>query len=423
MGYKIIFIVSTFLLISCATKLSIQYEVVKRVNSEKVYRDFLQQNPDSRYSKEAMDKLQLLIINTAIREKDAFALVNFLQDFPSSPYINTAIRARENLIVEKVFEEVKAENTLKGYINFIEKYPENSLIKEAEKLYLQKYQELSASEDLNAKIDNSTEDNDSERPLERGLIRINNNGEIISADQFLAGIISGNQRVGLEEEIVESQNIINRDEALTTGEKIKTDSNIGLKPQKKPEVIEDKIVITETAIIPIKETETTIIDANELDTSPVLEKNPLFLKPKNFSGLIDDSSYPIRGSREKLIYEEIFHPDSSPRIIQPNFSFFVKKIQRTNAYIRLTARFHNLKKIEQNFKFSRITLVNNQGRRVKPIEVRGTNWDFFDGLLKSSNIAGQVTELDFLFPSLDLFSVDQYTLYITLNKKNYLLQI
>ena len=92
-------------------------------------------------------------------------------------------------------------------------------------------------------------------------------------------------------------------------------------------------------------------------------------------------------------------------------------------YREIKASFHNLNKLEKEFFFSRINLVNSQGKRVKPISVRGGGWQVAGSGVKNKAFGNERTEFVILFPSLNLFRNDSYKLYVTVNNKNYLIQI
>ena len=132
----------------------------------------------------------------------------------------------------------------------------------------------------------------------------------------------------------------------------------------------------------------------------------------------------MQDTPEKVLYGKVFHPNTSPRVIQSEFTFFIQALQRTNHYIHIKTRFHNLSKNTKKFQFTRVTLVNNRGTRVKPIKVIGTNWKFNEnGVTQEKSLPNETTDLNFLFPTLNLFSNDSYKFYITLNNKNYLITI
>ena len=82
-----------------------------------------------------------------------------------------------------------------------------------------------------------------------------------------------------------------------------------------------------------------------------------------------------------------------------------------------------ISKLEKEFFFSRINLVNSQGKRVKPVSIKGGGWKVSGNGVRSKAFGNERTEFIILFPSLNLFRNDSYKLYVTLDEKNYLIQI
>lgn len=398
MIFRILFFVGLVIFLNnCASKSAIQFEVAKQVGSVKGYQSFLNDNPSSIYSGDALDGLELTVINKALQEKDETALDDFVQKYPNSPYIANVLRIREDIIIGKVFDQVKAENTLESYSNFIRKYEGHNLVRDAGKLYYKKYLEEEGpaifTEDKSV-VPGSTSSAVEDKQQEPNKRETASNSVSLALGSGLSYPLPS-ERIDDDTATIELNQA--QVELKTQGDEVKPEQDSTIVPPTKKQ---------------------------EIPGQQVIESNPFFQNSaKDFSYLIDKSSISTKGSPETVLYGKVFRPTTSPRIVQPKFSFFVQTLQRTDSYVRIKTRFHNLNNKKGNFQFSHITLVSSSGRRVRPINIKGVNWSFSDGSLKSENLPNQVSELDFLFPSLNLFSSNQYKLYITLNNKNYLIQI
>ena len=451
---------------ACTYQADIQFEAVKQVDTAKAYKRFLIEYPNSIYTADILDLLEVSELNNVIASKNDAEFNRFIQEYPNSPYLPELLKAKANLTIEQIFDEVKAENSLKGYINFIDKYPNNNLSKEAEKLIYQKrLADNLAQEPVKSISQKRLADNLAQEPvnidsqsLTETQTNLKFNAKTSKSDQSSA------DNTKIHKAQSQSQDLLRADEQSqvptirisnatarapigTLGEQDRqmrggTELRAGNKA-----TIKESELILETipkSIAPIMIPKKLTIVAKPQDVNPtqviktnpqavnpnqVIETNPLFQSkqvkpPQDFSYLIDTSSIALQDSPEIVLYGKVFQAATSPRIIQAEFTLFIQTLQRTNNYIRVKTRFHNLAKTKKKFRFTKVTLVNNIGRRVKPINVLGVNWKLSEsGVVESEHSPNEISELDFLFPALNLFNANNYKFYITLNNKNYLIQI
>ena len=128
-----------FFLFSCTSAERLQFETVKRINLPNYYKKFLNDFPNSFYEEEVLHLLEYAELNEALTIGTEESYNKFIQENPSSPHLPIIIKAKEDFLIEKIFKEIKAEDTLQGYSNFVSKYPKHNLSKVAEKLIYQKH--------------------------------------------------------------------------------------------------------------------------------------------------------------------------------------------------------------------------------------------------------------------------------------------
>ena len=421
---------------ACTYQADIQFEAVKQVDTAKAYKRFLNENPNSIYTADVLDLLEISELNNVIASKNDAEFNRFIQEYPNSPYLPELLKAKENLTIEQIFDEVKAENSLKGYIDFIDKYPNNNLNKEAEKLLYQKrladnlaqepvnIDSLSPTEtQTNLAFDAKTNEIDEDSTDNTKINKVQSHSKDLLRTDKQSQVPT-----------IRISNATARAPIGTLGEQDRqiigsTELRVGNKA-----TIKESELILETipkgiAPILIPKKSTIVTKPQAVNPNQVIETNPLFQNkqvqsPQDFSYLIDTSSISLQDSPEVVLYGKVFQAATSPRIIQAEFTLFIQTLQRTNNYIRVKIRFHNLVKTKKKFRFTKVTLVNNIGRRVKPINVLGVNWKLSEsGVVESEHSPNEISELDFLFPALNLFNANNYKFYITLNNKNYLIQI
>ena len=427
---------------SCTRSTRIQYESVSSADTTEGYQKFLRKNPESSFTEDAKDKLYRAAYIQTIEKNTAEAYDEYIRKYPDSPYLDDLIKQKENTLIYAVFEEVKEQNTLQGYINFVTKYPEHDLAKEATKSILNIQLNLTEKPSSNSidgvDIRKLTLEQISQltpEQIERLIKNLQQQPPKSASRTFPVaqppsvqlGELTANAPIFFPPEtgFIEAPTAANpkktipskRADLQTTQPQFQAKATIPeLQPQNRVEAqITEPKPQAEAKIGKTKpQTKAQITDI-EGQTSP-----------EKYSDLVDDTivSFRTPNTTDKILYGKAFGSSRAPRVIHKEFSFFIKTLQRTSQYVEIKASFHNLNKIEKEFVFSRINLVNSQGKRVKPVRVAGGGWKVLsNGAVQTKAFGNERSEFIILFPSLNLFRNDSYKLYVTVNNKNYLIQI
>ena len=408
--FKIWTLLALLNLYSCVSTEKLALEVAKQLNQEKTYEDLINKTSSRQYGEELLELKEAAAYEKAIETNTEKALDDFLNQYPLSPYSEDVVRAKERLSVTIAFENAKKTDTSESYTAFISRFPNSNLSRDAEKLLYKK------KLDKNPKL-----------------------GEVLGSGESVGGIIDETEK---EAEEIRTNDILIND-SFTKKENNLTENPIDNQQElltdipQQPESKIPKFRFKEayTAQAPLKKPQTQFIPSqqplslqkpkNLIKNSPEPEKKPKE-DPKDdyYNYLIQTTPYQLKDTPNKVLYGKAFRSNNSPRLIQESFSLSIESLQRTPKHIVIKANFQNLKKNNQHFSFSRINLVNNIGKRVKPVNVAGTNWQQTStGAVQSNALPNENSIFIMTFPSLNLFTKDNYKLYVTINRKNYLIQI
>ena len=399
--FKIWTLLALLNLYSCVSTEKLALEVAKQLNQEETYEDLINKTSSRQYGEELLELKEAAAYEKAIKTNTEKALDVFLNQYPLSPYSEDVIRAKERQSVTIAFENAKKTDTSESYTAFINRFPNNNLSRDAEKLLYKK------KLDKNPKL-----------------------GEVLGSGESVGAIIDEEEKKA--EEIRTNDILINdsftKKENNLTKKPIDNQQELSTDIPQQPESKIPKFRFKEayTAQAPLKKPQTQFIPSQQplslLKSEPQKpETNP---KEDYYNYLIQTTPYQLKDTPNKVLYGKAFRSNNSPRLIQESFSLSIESLQRTPKHIVIKANFQNLKKNNQHFSFSRINLVNNIGKRVKPVNVAGTNWQQTStGAVQSNALPNENSIFIMTFPSLNLFTKDNYKLYVTINRKNYLIQI
>ena len=441
---------------ACARSDRIQYESAQSIDSVEGYQQFLRKNPDSRFADDVQKQLYKAAYVKTVETNTAEAFDEYIRKYPESPYLENLIKKKEAVLIAEVFKEVQEADTLRAYVDFVTKYPESDLAKESTKNILSKQLELgvkpsenvgSATESSLGDITKLTPEEISKLPPEQisAFIKSLQQQPPKTASRRLPVAQTPSAQIG---ELTAQAPLLLPPQAGFIEEPAASSPNRQKSPSIKADLQENPQFEVKAGILekepqnqvraeildkkPQIKAEAKISDTNGKISSivpdadvktPDAENQTL---PEQYSDLVDNTAISFRSpsTPDKILYGRAFIPAQAPRVIHKEFSFFIKALRRTSQYVEIKASFHNLKQVEKEFIFSRINLVNSHGKRVKPIRVEGGGWKALNnGVVQSKAFGNERSEFVILFPSLNLFRNDNYKLYVTLNNKNYLIQI
>ena len=380
---------------SCRSISRIRYEAAQSAGTVESYQQFIRDNPKSRFLEDAEDKLYKTAYVKAVEENTAKAYDDYIRKYPESSYLEDLIEKKEDTLIAEVFKEAQEENTLQGYIDFVTKYPEHDLAKEATKSILNKQKQLQSkptkptksSESSLADITKLTPDqisNLSPEQIDAIIKRIQQQQPPKTASnitpvaqppsaQIKELVAQAPLAFPLPTGFVEEPTAVdpNKRQALSR----KADLQEGQpQTQAKARIVEGQPQIQAEAGI-VEGQPQIQAKAGIVEGQPQIQAEGQ-TSAEQYGDFLDDTPIGLRspGTPNKILYGKAFVSPRAPRVIHKEFSFFIRALQRTAQYVEIKASFHNLNKLEKEFFFSRINLVNSQGKRVKPISVRGGGW-------------------------------------------------
>lgn len=202
-----IIILSALVLLGCAT-IEDDWKRAQTGNSVYSYKKYLQVHPESPYTTEATAQLEKKMWEQA-QSLDAPEAYNaYLKEYPNGRYAGAATEAAKNSIEPAAFRQAQKENTISSFENFIAKYPNSLLVKDAktkiERLYKEqeleaefnsKFKTLDDPDQIEKLIDTYSDYKFAEKAIPRleDMIvdRIKKNGP--GRDRFVAKVVIGTQ--------------------------------------------------------------------------------------------------------------------------------------------------------------------------------------------------------------------------------------
>jgi len=110
------------------------YKKIKKINTKKVYLNFIEKYPDAPQAQDARQNIYKLTYQKAKNKNTIKLYQNFIDEYPNAPQVKNAKENIKNLILlnyKNKYAKVKKENNISGYEWFISKYPNAPQVKDA----------------------------------------------------------------------------------------------------------------------------------------------------------------------------------------------------------------------------------------------------------------------------------------------------
>lgn len=418
--FKIAFIL-VFILSGCSSQTKFQFDVAKQSNTIKEYQKFLDNNPNSEYKAEALYLYEKAIYEEAIEKNIPEVYSEYIKQFPGGEFVNSVSKKLQDITIKSAFEKTKEENTEEAYFQFINKYPESKYAFDAEKLLYRV--KIETSPDLLSVLESNGIQ--AENVLEKNIFLREHQLKVDSTKVFVSE--QGNVDFFYNEpditELPNDQVLI----AQAPSQFIDVNLGEGI-PTIQDSLILEKITRENIALNPnaIKEIPDTRaqIPKNKLGTDLSSEQSSSSNSPAQNFSLKTSTPIQYKNTPNKVLYSKNYSKSNPPSVSQDYFHFFITVLERTASKIAINVIFQKNNLTSAEVKISRINLVNSGGKRVKPIEIIGDNWDYsLEEGLKINDVTISYSGFKVIFPAYNLFFNNEYKLYVTINSKNYLLQI